>query len=143
MMDILRFLHSGVRWLVLLIAVIDLVYFVVGWLRGRAYDQPARRLMTAFSILISIQWLIGVVFLIVLGAQTGFGVRHYWEHLTVMTIAVFVANVPNMLRRRTLADRQRYLVNLGHDYRRDRAGRDWHLAAAGSHSLALLSPGVR
>ncbi len=112
-MDILRVLHSGVRWLVLLIAVIDLVYFAVGWLRERDYDQPARRLMTAFSMLISLQWLIGVVFLIVLGAQTGFGVRHYWEHLTVMTIAVFVANVPNMLRRRELADKQRYLVNFG------------------------------
>ncbi len=111
-MDILRFLHSWVRWLVVLVALIDLVYFAIGWLQGRNYDQLARRLMSIFGMVISIQWLIGVVFLIVLGGQTGFGVRHYWEHLTVMTIAVFVANVPNMLRRRQLADKQRYLVNL-------------------------------
>lgn len=30
-----------------------------------------------------------------------------------MTVAVFVANVPNILRRRELNDKQRYLVNLG------------------------------
>ncbi len=101
-MDILRFLHSGVRWLVLLVALIDLVYFALGWLQGRGYDQLARRLISIFGMVISLQWLIGVVFLIVLGGQTGFGVRHYWEHLTVMTIAVFVANLPNMLRRRRI-----------------------------------------
>lgn len=112
-MDILRFLHSGVRWLVLLVALIDFVYFALGWLQGRNYDQTARRLMSAFGGVISLQWLIGVIFLIVLGAQTGFGVRHYWEHLTVMTVAVFVANLPNILRRRELNDKQRYLVNLG------------------------------
>lgn len=99
--------------MVLLVALVDLLYFALGWLQGRSYDQTARRLMSAFSGVISLQWLIGVIFLIVLGAQTGFGIRHYWEHLTVMTIAVFVANLPNMLRRRTLSDKQRYLVNLG------------------------------
>lgn len=112
-MDILRFLHSGVRWLVLLVALVDLVYFTLGWLQARNYDQTARRLMSAFGGVISLQWAIGVIFLIVLGEQTGFGVRHYWEHLTVMTFAVFVANVPNILRRRELNDKQRYLVNLG------------------------------
>lgn len=112
-MDILRFLHSGVRWLVLLVALVNLVYFALGWLQGRHYDRTARRLMSAFGGVISLQWLIGVIFLIVLGGQTGLGVRHYWEHLTVMTVAVFVANVPNILRRRELNDKQRYLVNLG------------------------------
>ena len=112
-MDIIRFLHSWVRWLVVLVALIDLIYFAIGWLRGRDYDKTARRLMSAFSGIISLQWLLGVVFLVVLGSQTGFGVRHYWEHLTVMTIAVFVSNVPNILRRRELTGAQRYLVNLG------------------------------
>lgn len=111
-MDIIRFLHSWVRWLVVLAAVLNVAYFAVYWLRARGYGATARRLMSLFAGLISLQWLLGVVLLVVLGAQTGFGVRHYWEHLTAMTLAVFVANLPNMLRRRQLTDAQRYLVNI-------------------------------
>ena len=112
-MDILRFLHSWVRWIVVVIALIDLVYFAIGWLQSRNYDQIARRMMMAFSMSISIQWLIGLIYLIALGSETGFGVRFYWEHAVTMTIAVFVANVPSILRRRPLTDKQRYLVNVG------------------------------
>lgn len=111
-MDIIRFLHSWVRWLVVLAAVLDVAYFAVYWLRAGSYGATARRLMNLFAGLITLQWLLGVILLVVLGAQTGFGVPHYWEHLTVMTLAVFVANVPNMLRRRQLTDSQRYLVNV-------------------------------
>jgi hypothetical protein len=110
--DIIRFLHSWVRWLVVLSAVLSVVYFAVYWLRGRSYGTTARRLMSLFAGLISLQWLLGVILLVVLGGQTGFGIRHYWEHLTVMTLAVFAANAPNMLRRRQLTDSQRYLVNV-------------------------------
>ena len=112
-MDILRFLHSWVRWLVVLIALIDFVYLLVGLLQARKYDNIARRLVSAFAGGISLQWLLGLIFLIALGAQTGFGIRHFWEHLTVMTVAVFVSNLPAILRRRELNDRQRYLVGLG------------------------------
>jgi hypothetical protein len=110
--DIIRFLHSWVRWLVVLAAVLDIAYFAFCWLRARSYDVTARRLMSLFAGLISLQWLLGVVLLVVFGSQTGFGVRHYWEHLTVMTLAVFIANLPAMLRRRQLTDAQRYLVNV-------------------------------
>lgn len=112
-MDIIRLLHSLVRWAVLLVALVGLVYFVIGWLQSRPYDSLAKRLMRGFSMVISVQWLIGLILLIILGSQTGFGVRHYWEHLVTMTIAVAVSNVPTMLRRRELTDKQRYLVNVG------------------------------
>lgn len=111
-MDIIRFLHSWVRWLVVLAAVLNLAYFAVYWLRASSYGANARRLMSLFAGLISLQWLLGVLLLVVLGGQTGFGIRHYWEHLTMMTLAVFVANVPTILRRRQLTDRQRYLANI-------------------------------
>jgi type IV secretory pathway VirB2 component (pilin) len=111
-MDIVRLLHSWVRWLVVLAAVLNIAYFAVAWLRSRPYDATARRVISLFAGLISLQWLLGVILLIVFGSQTGFGVRHYWEHLTMMTLAVFVANGPNMLRRRQLTDAQRALVNV-------------------------------
>lgn len=110
-MDILRILHSWVRWIVILIALIDLIYFALGWLQSRSYTQLARRLMSAFSMAISLQWLIGLIFLIVLGSRTSFSTMP-WGHVGVMTLAVFVSNVPNMLRRRQLGDKQRFLVNL-------------------------------
>ncbi len=98
-MDVLRLLHSWVRWIVIVIALIDLVYFALGWLQSRSYNQMARRLMSAFSMGISLQWLIGIIFLIGLGSQEGFG-KMPWGHVGFMTLAVFVSNVPNMLRRR-------------------------------------------
>ena len=110
-MNILEFLHSWVRWIVVVIAVIDLVYFALGWFQSRAYDALARRLMSVFSIAISIQWLIGLIFLLSLGSQEGFATMP-WGHVGVMTLGVLIANVPNMLRRRQLSDRQRYLVNV-------------------------------
>lgn len=110
MLDVIRFLHSWTRWLVLLIALTDLAYFAVAYFRQRPYTALARRLASLFSIAISIQWVLGLILLIVLGSQTGFGVRHYWEHLVVMTLAVVASNVPAMLRRRTLPDQRRYLA---------------------------------
>lgn len=111
-MDIIRLLHSWVRWIVVIAAVVNLVYFGIFWLRNRQYDETARRFMSAFSMLISVQWLLGLILLLMLGSVTGFGIRHYWEHLTMMTLAVVVANVPAMLRRRELTDSQRYRANV-------------------------------
>jgi hypothetical protein len=45
--------------------------------------------------------------------MTGFGIRYYWEHLVVMTIAVFVSSLPFRWRRVELASRARYGRLLG------------------------------
>ncbi len=111
--EVLRYLHSWTRWLVVGIAVVTVVYFAVRLATRGEYDILSARLMTAFSGLISLQWLIGIVFLVTLGSMTGFGIRHYWEHLVTMTIAVGVASMHFRWRRLELAPSARYGRLLG------------------------------
>lgn len=93
LVDIARFLHSWVRWVVIAATAVALITMVVGLIQRRSYAASDRRVMTIFSSLFGVQWVLGLVMLVVLGAQTGFGVRHYWEHLIVQTVALGVAHL--------------------------------------------------
>ncbi|NWG15277.1 MAG: hypothetical protein HXY41_01455 [Chloroflexi bacterium] len=89
----LRHLHSLVRWLVVIVTVIVLVRLGLGLAQNAAYDTLTQRLMIAFSGLTTAQWLVGLVFLVVYGATVGFGLRHFWEHAAVMTVAVAISHM--------------------------------------------------
>jgi hypothetical protein len=110
--SIFRFLHSWNRWLLLIVSVVALLYFARGWLLALDWTKRGQTLLTLFSSLIGLQWILGLVFLIALGSATGFGVRHYWEHLTIQTIALAVAHVHMAWRKKVLADRSRYRRSL-------------------------------
>lgn len=107
-MEVVRFLHAWVRWLVIIIAVLNFAYLFIGWLRARPFNGTARRLMTWFSSLVGAQWLIGLLLLILLGTQSGFGVEYYWQHALAMTFAVIVAHLHYSFRRRNLSDAVQY-----------------------------------
>lgn len=91
--DIVRFLHSWARWLVVIAAAAAFIIMLLGFVQRRSYAAGDRRVMTIFSSLFGVQWLLGLVLLVLLGAQTGFGVRHYWEHLVAQTAALVVAHL--------------------------------------------------
>lgn len=111
-MSLLRFAHSWTRWLVLIAAIAAIVYLIAALIQRKSWGKPGPALMAAFSGLVGLQWIIGLIFLVVLGAQTGFGVRHYWEHLTTMTIALVTAHGHYMLRRRQMPDARREAIYL-------------------------------
>lgn len=89
----LRHLHSLVRWIVVLVALAALVKIGLVFFQGGTYDELSRRLMIGFSGAITLQWVIGLVFLVVYGGVVGFGLRHFWEHLVVMTVAVGLSHM--------------------------------------------------
>ncbi len=99
--------HSGVRWLVVLMTLVALVWMLVGLLQQRAYDQTARRVMLAFSIVVSLQWLLGVILFVV---QGDFSSGYRWEHAITLTIAVAVSHLHN--RWKNAPDAVRYRNNL-------------------------------
>ncbi|GAB4528148.1 MAG: hypothetical protein OHK0046_46650 [Anaerolineae bacterium] len=112
-LDILRFLHSWMRWLVLIAAVVVILFSAMGMNQNRPFEAYGVRIMRIFAIVISLQWLIGLIFLIAWGAETGFGVRYYWEHLFTMTLAVGLASATRPLyKRMNLGDRGRYRANI-------------------------------
>ena len=97
--------HSGWRWIVVLATVAALVWMLVGLLQKRSYDTTARRIMLAFSISIDIQWLLGLVLLLIRLSQVGLQ-PVYTEHLVIMTVAVVVGHLP--ARWKNAADSVRY-----------------------------------
>jgi hypothetical protein len=93
-MDIVLGIHSLVRWLILVVAVVAIVKFALGWLRRAEGDKMDRGLMSGFSGLMDLQALLGIVALVG-GGLTGAGFPFYRiEHAVTMLIAVVVAHLP-------------------------------------------------
>ena len=92
-MNILLMAHSGLRWLILLVAVVAIIKFVVGWIRGGAFKGMDRGLMAGFSGLMDLQATLGIVFLIWNGL-TGVGFPGFrLLHGLIMIVAAVVAHM--------------------------------------------------
>ncbi|MBZ0296206.1 MAG: hypothetical protein K8L99_26845 [Anaerolineae bacterium] len=111
-MDLSNFIlqaHSGWRWIVILATVVALAWMLVGLLQQRTYDQMARRIMLIFTISIDIQFLLGIILLLLRISQTGLQ-SVYIEHTVIMLIALVVAHLTS--RWKSAADNLRYRNNL-------------------------------
>ncbi|MEQ8673123.1 MAG: hypothetical protein RLP44_07035 [Aggregatilineales bacterium] len=82
--------HSGIRWLVVLMTIVAFIYLLWGMLQSRPYDKRTHQVMVVWSSLVGVQWLIGIILFLVLGA---FDVGYRWEHFVTMTIALTVAHL--------------------------------------------------
>lgn len=92
-MNIILMLHSILRWIILLAAVIAIVKFALGWLGGGQFKSMDRGLMSGFSGLMDLQALLGVIFLLWNGF-TGAGFPMYRiEHGVTMIVAAIVAHL--------------------------------------------------
>ncbi len=93
-MNLLLEAHSIVRWFVVAVTVVALVWFALRWLGEAAESRADRPLMSAFTGLIDLQTLLGITLLLWLGfAGQGFP-RHRIEHGVTMLIAVVLAHLP-------------------------------------------------
>ncbi len=108
LMTLARVLHSWTRWAFVIVAVVALVIFVLGLLQRQPWSKRAHSILNAYGSLLGLQWLFGVILLVSYGSVAGFNQRHLWEHLTIQTVAMIVANVHHAWRRRELADSVRW-----------------------------------
>jgi hypothetical protein len=93
-MSILLTIHSYLRWLIVIVAIIAAVKFALGWLRGGAFKGMDRGLTSGFSGLIDLQVTLGLIYLIWNGlAVEGFPMFRI-EHAVTMIIAAVVAHLP-------------------------------------------------
>ncbi|NWF64935.1 MAG: hypothetical protein HXY38_11585 [Chloroflexi bacterium] len=93
-MELLLIIHSHTRWLILLVAVIAIVKFAIGWLRGGVFKGMDRGLAAGFSGLMDLQVTIGLIFLIWSSLVGVLFTPNRIEHLTTMLIAAVVAHLP-------------------------------------------------
>jgi hypothetical protein len=92
--NVLLSIHSIVRWVVVVVGLIALVKFAIGWLRNGRFTGMDRGLTSGFSGLVDLQTLLGIVFLLWSGlAGAGFPMYRI-EHATTMIIAAVVAHLP-------------------------------------------------
>ena len=109
-MNILLMAHSGIRWLILFVAVIAVVKFAVGWLRGGAFKGMDRGLMAGFNGLMDLQGTLGIVFFLWNGFS-GVGFPGYRiGHAVIMILAMVVAHLS--ARWKNADDRTRFRNNL-------------------------------
>lgn len=90
---ILAHTHSGFRWLVVVAAVAAVVFFGYGWLAKKYSAKPARILTAAYSGLLDLQVLVGLIYFFVVGFN-----RYRIEHLTIMLIVAVLAHLPRKWR---------------------------------------------
>jgi len=96
-MGTLMTIHGEVRWLVAVLAVVIIIKFAIGWLGRRNYTSLDRSLLTAYTILLDINVLLGLILLFFNGGFNGPRI----EHATTMLLAVIAGHMTAMWRRST------------------------------------------
>lgn len=89
-------LHGELRWLVVAVAIVALIKFGVGLARNANYTGMDRGLMSAYTILLDVNFLLGLVLLF--GSGGGFTAGRI-EHAVTMILALAAAHSSAMWRR--------------------------------------------
>jgi uncharacterized membrane protein YphA (DoxX/SURF4 family) len=85
--------HSWLRWLILLVAILAIIKFFVGWLRAGSYQSIDLGLMSGFSGLMDLEVTFGLLLLLWSGfAGVGFPFYRI-AHGVIMIIAASVAHM--------------------------------------------------
>jgi len=105
-MNIVFYMHSGIRYLVLLAAVAALAYLLYGMALRRDFDKLAGALTGAYVGLMDVQVLIGVVLYLLIPSYPAL-----MGHVVMMLAAVTVAHVASIMNKRR--EKKSYGVALG------------------------------
>ena len=109
-MEILLGIHSIVRWVIVIVAVLALLKYAFSWAANRPFQGMDRGLAAGFSGLMDLQVLLGLIFFLWSGfAGAGFP-RERWEHMGIMIVAAALGHVPARLK--ALGDKQRFSYSL-------------------------------
>ena len=88
-MTTILLIHSLLRWLIILLAIVAIIKFTLGWLQNQEFQKADRAIMGSFVGFIDLQLLIGLILLIGYGSYT----RHQFEHLFTMVILLLVVHL--------------------------------------------------
>ncbi len=93
-MQFLLTIHSIIRWIIIVVAIVAIVRFALVWARRMEAGRADRGLMSGFSGLLDTQALIGIIYILWLASQSGGFQREWLEHAGTMIVAVAVGHVP-------------------------------------------------
>lgn len=117
MYDIVLFLHSWIRWFILILGLVVLIKAYSGWFGNKPYLKGDNGMSAGFMGLLHLNLLLGLLLYFFLSpyvqsAFNNFGAAmkeaglRYWavEHILVMIIAVVVAQVGRIRAKRATTD---------------------------------------
>ncbi|MCS7056045.1 MAG: hypothetical protein NZM18_07750 [Thermoflexales bacterium] len=100
-------IHGLIRWVLAVLAVIVLVRYAVGWLGKQSFTTTDRQLGTAYAVAITVQFVLGLINLILLAANGAFRPAVHIEHAFYGLIATGLAHMLPMFKKRSAAIRFR------------------------------------
>jgi phage-related holin len=100
--------HSGWRYLVLLVLIVALVKFLIGWLAKGKWSNFDTMLNRFTPIVIDIQWLLGLIVWITGSWWQNSDRQGAWEHPLLLTVAVVIAHVFSARARKAESDAIRF-----------------------------------
>ncbi|MEW6402726.1 MAG: hypothetical protein AB1649_13070 [Chloroflexota bacterium] len=93
-MAVILSIHSIVRWIIVIVAIAAAVKFAVGWRRDMDFTTVDRGLTSAFSGLIDVQVILGLIYFFWSGLAGGEGFpSSRIEHMVTMLVAAVVAHL--------------------------------------------------
>src|SRR5690349_11658024 len=108
MADFILKAHSGWRYMVILVVIVALIKFLIGWLTNSRWSRLDQGLGTATPIVMDIQLLLGLVLWIVQQRWMGSNPLASWEHPVTMIIAIAVAHIGWSRTKKSTADQVKY-----------------------------------
>ena len=84
-------IHSLNRWLIVIVGIVAVVKFLIGWLGNKEYQSMDRGLMSGYTGLLDLQLLLGIILLITRGI-----VGYQIEHAITMVIAIVLAHLARL-----------------------------------------------
>ncbi len=104
--------HSGWRYLVILVLVLALLKFLIGLLAKQKWSKLDRTLGTVTSIVIGIQWLLGLGLWALAPAAwfLNLGSVNFAEHIGTMTLALVAAQIASGRAKRAPSDAAKYRI---------------------------------
>lgn len=109
-MNVLLMAHSVLRWLILLLAVITIAKYLIGWFGNSPFKSMDRGLMSGFSGLMDLQVTLGIILLLWIGFTGGGFPISRILHGVVMMVAAVIAHLS--ARWKNADDRTRFQNNL-------------------------------
>lgn len=112
-MDTLVFLHSKLHHSIYLLAGLSLVFPLIAFVKKSPVSSLGMGLVRTYSIVITLQLLIGLTQLIMRWSDFGDGLRYRLEHATLMIVAVALVHMtPRFIKRGDTAGARNALVML-------------------------------
>ncbi len=109
--------HSYLRWVVLILALITVVKYLIGWLQKKSFTASENKISLFYSIAMDIQLIVGLVLYLFLSPITNsFHIdmkdtfSRFWgmEHITMMILSVALVHIGRVVVKKAKTDAARF-----------------------------------